>query len=115
MRRGEWLNGFKSRTEDFIANSLSYFLLTARDVPPLYNLRERLLFGRYDVSDSFASLWTVACQSPLSMGFPGQEYYSGLPFPSPGDLPEPGIEPTSAALQVYSIPLTHKGRPCCCC
>ena len=36
--------------------------------------------------------WTVACQTPLSMGFPRQEYWSGLPFPSPGDLPDPGIE-----------------------
>ena len=43
----------------------------------------------------FAALWTVACQAPLSMGFPRQEYWSGLPCPSPGDLPEPGIEPTS--------------------
>ena len=40
----------------------------------------------------------VACQVPLSMGFPGQEYWIGLPFPSPGDLPDPGIEPTSSAL-----------------
>ena len=39
-----------------------------------------------------------ACQSPLSMGFSTQEYWSGLPFPSPGDLPEPGIEPVSPAL-----------------
>ena len=39
--------------------------------------------------------WTVACQTPLSMGFPRQEYWSSLPFPSPGDLPEPGIEPVS--------------------
>ena len=36
---------------------------------------------------------TIACQAPLSMGFPGQQYWSGLPFPSPGDLPNPGIEP----------------------
>ena len=42
--------------------------------------------------------WTVALQAPLSMGFPRQGYWSGLPFPSPGDLPDPGIEPTSAAL-----------------
>ena len=41
--------------------------------------------------------WTVACQALLSMGFPRQEYGSGLPFPSPGDLPDPGIEPTSLA------------------
>ena len=41
--------------------------------------------------------WTVAHQAPLSMEFPRQEYWSGLPFPSPGDLPDPGIEPTSLA------------------
>ena len=45
------------------------------------------------------TLWTVARQAPLSMGFSRQEYQSGLPFPSPRDLPDPGIEPTSPALQ----------------
>ena len=45
-----------------------------------------------------ATLWTVAHQAPLSMGFPRQEYWSGLPFPSLGDLPDPGIEPVSLAL-----------------
>ena len=43
--------------------------------------------------------WTVACQAPLSMGFSRQEYWSGLPFPSPGNLPDPGIKPGSRALQ----------------
>ena len=43
--------------------------------------------------------WTVAHQAPLSMGCPRQEYWSGEPFPSPGDLPEPGIEPRSPAMQ----------------
>ena len=47
------------------------------------------------VSRSFATLWTVACQAPLSLGFPRQEYWSGLPFPSAGDLPNPGIKPVS--------------------
>ena len=47
----------------------------------------------------FATPWTVARQAPLSMGFSRQEYWSGLPFPPPGDLPNPGIEPTSPALQ----------------
>ena len=47
----------------------------------------------------FATPWTVAYQAPLSMGFPRQEYWSGLPFPSPGDLPDPGIKPRSLALQ----------------
>ena len=47
--------------------------------------------------------WTVACQAPLSMRFSRQEYWSGWPFPSPGDLPDPGIEPRSPALQVDSL------------
>ena len=42
--------------------------------------------------------WTVACQAPLSKGFPRQEYWSGLPFPSPGDLPDPGLKSMSLAL-----------------
>ena len=45
-----------------------------------------------------ATLWTIALQVPLSMGFPRQEYQRGLPFPSPGDLPDPGVERTSLAL-----------------
>ena len=48
--------------------------------------------------------WTIACQTPLSMGFSRQEYWSGVPFPSPGDLPNPGIEPQSPALQADSLP-----------
>ena len=43
----------------------------------------------------FATPWTVACQAPPSMGFSRQDYWSGLPFPSPGDLPDPGIKPAS--------------------
>ena len=52
----------------------------------------------------FATLWTVACQAPLSMKFSRQEYWNGLPFPSPGDLPDPGSEPRSPALQSDSLP-----------
>ena len=48
--------------------------------------------------------WTAASQVPLSMGFSRQEYWSGLSFPSPGDLPDPGIEPESPALQADSLP-----------
>ena len=48
--------------------------------------------------------WTAACQDPLFMGFSSQEYWSGLPFPSPGDLPDPGIKPRSPALQADSLP-----------
>ena len=50
------------------------------------------------MSDSFATPWTVARQASLSMGFPWQEYWSGLPFPSPGNLSDPGIKPTSPVL-----------------
>ena len=50
---------------------------------------------------TLANRWTVACQVPLSMGFSSQEYWSGLPFSSPGDLPDPGIEP---GLQADSLP-----------
>ena len=48
--------------------------------------------------------WTVACQAPLSMGFSSQEYWSGLPCPPPGDLPNPGMEPGSSAVWVISLP-----------
>ena len=51
---------------------------------------------------TLATPWNVACQAPLSMGFSRQEYWSGLPFPSPGDLPDPGIKPGSPALQTDS-------------
>ena len=47
--------------------------------------------------------WTVACQAPLSMGFSRQETWSGLPFPSPGNLPNPGIKPGSPAFQADSL------------
>ena len=49
----------------------------------------------------FVTPWVVACQAPLSMGFSRQEYWNGLPFPSLGELPDPGIEPRSPALQEY--------------
>ena len=58
------------------------------------------------VSDS-ATPWTVACQAPLSMGFPRQEYWSELLFPLPGDLPDPGIEPGSPTLQENSLLQSH--------
>ena len=59
----------------------------------------------------FATLWTVAHQVPLSMGFSRQEYWSGLLFPSPGDLPDPGIEPRSPALQADALPSEPPGKP----
>ena len=54
---------------------------------------------------------TVAHQAPLSMGFPRQEYWSGLPCPPPGDLPDPGIEPAPPASQADSLPTEPPGKP----
>ena len=59
----------------------------------------------------FATPWTVAYQAPHSMGFSRQEYWSGLPFPSPGDLPNPGIEPESSAFQADALTSEPPGKP----
>ena len=59
----------------------------------------------------FAAPWTVAYQAPRSTGFSRQEYWSGLPFPSPGDLPNPGIEPVSPALQTDTLSSEPPGKP----
>jgi len=58
-----------------------------------------------------ATQWTVACQAPLSIGFTRQEYWSGLPFPSPRDLPNPGIKPTSLALAGEFFTAEPPGKP----
>ena len=62
------------------------------------------------VSDSFVTPWTVAPQAPLSMGFSRQEYWSGLLFPPPGDLPNPGIDPRSPALLADSLSSEPPGK-----
>ena len=60
----------------------------------------------------FAAPWTVASQVPLFMEFPKQDYWSELPFPSPGDLPSPGIEPASPALSGSFFITEPSGKPC---
>ena len=60
---------------------------------------------------TFATPWTLVCQAPLSMGFSRQEQWSGLPFPSPGDLPDPEIESGSSAVQADSLPTELRGKP----
>ena len=59
----------------------------------------------------FVTPWTVAYQASQSMEFSRQEYWSGLPFPSPGDLPNPGIEPGSPTLQANALPFELPGKP----
>ena len=58
----------------------------------------------------FKTPWTISYQAPLSMEFSRQEYWSGLPFPSPGDLPDSGIEPRSPALQADALPSEPPGK-----
>ena len=59
----------------------------------------------------FVTSWTVACQAPLPMRFFRQEYWSGLPYPPPGDFPNPGIESRSPTLQADSLPSEPPGKP----
>ena len=68
-----------------------------------------LLLTRSVVSSSLVTPGTVAHQAPLSMGFPRQKYWSRLPFPSPGGLPDPGLKLESPALQAGSLLLSHRG------
>ena len=59
----------------------------------------------------FATLWTVAYQAPPFMGFSRQEYWNGVPLPSPGDLPNPGMEPRSPALEADALTSEPPGKP----
>ena len=70
-----------------------------------------LSFSCQVMPDSFVILWIITCQGPLSMGFPRQECWSGLPFPSPGDLPYPGIKSWSPAFQADSLLSELPGKP----
>ena len=72
-----------------------------------------LLFSFFLAFDSFVAPRTAAHQASLSVGFPREEYRSGLPFSSPGDLPAPGIKPRSPHWQADSLPLSHQGRHSC--
>ena len=84
-----------------------------------HEIKRHLLLGRKAITNrggggggglvvkscpTLATPWTIALQVPLSVGFSRQEYWSGLPYPSPGDLPDPGIKPRSPALQANSLP-----------
>ena len=69
------------------------------------------MLSRFSHVRFFATLWTIAHQAPLSMGFPRQEYWSGLPLPSPGDLPNPGVEPMSLTLAGRFFATEPPGKP----
>ena len=69
------------------------------------------IFSCFSHVGLFSTLWNVAIQAPLFMGFSRQDYRSGLPSPSPGDLPNSRTEPTSPALQADSLPNEPPGKP----
>ena len=69
------------------------------------------MFSCFNCVQLFVTIWTVACQAPLSMGLSRQEYWSGLPCPPIGYLPNPGIKPRSPALHVNYLPLGYGGNP----
>ena len=69
------------------------------------------MLSRFICVQLFATPWTVAHQAPLSVGLSRREYCSGLPYSSPGDLPQSGIEPRSLALQADSLPSEPPGKP----
>ena len=78
------------------------------------NVSRHLLCCAHSCPTHLVTPWTVACHVSLSMEFSRQEYWTGLPFPTPGDLPDPGIKPVSLAspaLAVDSLPLRHLGSP----
>ena len=89
------------------ALQVDFSLLGHREA--LYNLCMYVCYSHSHVQ-LFEILWTVACQAPLSMGFSRQEHWSGLPFPSPGNLPNPGMTPESPALQADSLPSEPPGK-----
>ena len=85
----------------------SFSILSHKFTNKLYSLKITFITQ----SCLFATPWTGACRAPLSMEFSRQEYWSGLPFPSPGDLPDPGIKPRFPTLQADSLPFESPGSP----
>ena len=82
-----------------------YFLLH------IYTLKAKVKVKLLSCVRLFATLWTIPHQAPPFSGFSRQEYWSGLPFPSPGDLPDPGIEPRSPAVQADTLTSEPPGKP----
>ena len=100
---------------------MSFLILHSRQPLPVYQVTKRwpahhhigmkVKVKSLSPVRLFATPWTVAHQAPPSMGFSRQEYWSGLPFPSPGDLRDPGIKPRSPALQADVLTSEPPGKP----
>ena len=102
------LRGLVLRSKD--ARAHCWLSVSAALQPQIQPVSALVILGLlFSCVQLFATPWTVACQAPPSVGFPRQEYQSGLLFPSPEDLPNPGMEPAYPALQVDFLPLSHEG------
>ena len=89
--------------------SQKHQMMQSSESEPLCALEQKQNCKQLCCVPLFMTPWTVAHQAPLSMEFSRQEYWSGQPSPSPGELPDPGIKPGSPALQVDVLPLSHQG------
>ena len=105
-----WATG--EAVEAHMVNTTLYFS-TVHTILYLWTniIHSLLLFSHWVLSDSFATPWIIACQAPLLMGLPRQEYWSGLPISSLGDLSDSRIELVSPTCQECSFPLSHQGNP----
>ena len=97
------INIIHSRTASYHQEFTYYCLWVTTAEPRIHCVRQ------VNGVQFFATLWTVVCQAPLSMGFSRQEYWGGFPSPPPGDLPHPWIKPVS--LMAHSSPLAPPGKP----
>ena len=102
-----------SVTAQFYLQSKGKYILEAWGHANPKDMKRREALAQFWLSrcQLFATPWTVANQAPLSMGFSRWEYWGGLPFPSPGGLPDPGIELGSPALQTGALPSEPPGKP----
>ena len=95
-------------TSFFNVSPVSFIVWCGLFHSPLW-VSVKAMLGHFSRVQRFASPWAPALQAPLSMGFSWQAYWSGLPFPPPGDLPSSGVKAVSPALQVASLLLSHWG------
>ena len=105
------LSPFAVTTTAHVTWSLCSAPVKATAMRSLCTFRERKKSKSLSRIRLFATPWTVAYQASPSLGFSRQEYRRGLPFPSPGDLPDPGIEPRSPTLQADALPYEPPGKP----
>ena len=112
---GNFIHSYHFTWNENIPYSQTYIFCTNISLKvQTYKVSSVKYFIESEVAQScptLCDLWTVAHQAPPSMGFSRQEYWSGLPFPSPGDLPHPGIEPRSPALQEDALTSAPPGKP----